>query len=70
MNQSNWAKVYSTQAPYKAEITKDVLEDEGITSVVVDKQDTAYGGVFGEVELYVRREDVIKAKHIINKKEL
>jgi len=70
MNQSNWARVYTTQAPYKAEITKDVLEDEGIQSVVVDKQDTAYGGVFGEVELYVRREDVIKAKHIIDKKEL
>ena len=70
MNQSNWAKVYSTQAPYKAEITKDVLENEGVQSVVVDKQDTAYGGVFGEVELYVRREDVIKAKHIIAKKEL
>ncbi|MCP4124271.1 MAG: DUF2007 domain-containing protein [Bacteroidetes bacterium] len=70
MNQSNWARVYTTQAPYKAEITKDVLEDEGIQSVVVDKQDTAYGGVFGEIELYVRREDVIKAKHIIDKKEL
>ena len=70
MNQSNWARIYSTQAPHKAEIAKDVLEQEGIKCVVVDKQDTAYGGVFGEIEIYVQREDVIQAKHILGKREL
>ena len=68
MQTDNWAKIYTTTAAYKAEIAKDVLEQEDIQSVIVDKKDSAYG-VFGEIELYVQRENVIKAKHILNKKE-
>jgi hypothetical protein len=70
MNQSNWARVYSTPEDYKAEIIKSILEDEGIHCVVVDKKDTAYGGTFGEIEVYVQRESVIKAKHLIEKTAL
>ena len=70
MNHSNWARIFSTQLSHIAEITKDILKEEGITSVLVDKQDSAYAGVFGEIEVYVQREDVIRAKHILSKKEL
>jgi hypothetical protein len=35
----------------------------------MDKKDSAYGA-FGELELYVQRENVLKAKHILNSKEL
>lgn len=69
MNRDNWAKIQSTKERYKAEIIKDVLEQEAIQCVIVDKKDSAYG-VFGELELYVQRENVIKAKHILTKKEL
>jgi hypothetical protein len=69
MEQQNWAKIYSTDAEYKAEIAKDVLENEGITCIIMDKKDSAYGA-FGELELYVQRENVLKAKHILNSKEL
>lgn len=70
MNQSNWARVYTTEAVHKAGITRDILEEEGIRCVVVDKKDTAYAGVFGEIEIYVQRDNVIRAKHLIDKKAL
>lgn len=70
MDSKNWARIYLTNQPYKAEIVKSVLQDEGIRCVLIDKIDHAHGGAFGEVELYVQRGDIIPAKHLIDKKEL
>ena len=70
MTQSNWTKVYATKAMHKAEITKYYLEEEGITCVLVNKKDTAYGGVFGEIEIFVQGENVMRAKHILSKKPI
>jgi len=42
---------------------KALLEEEEITSVVINKKDSAYV-LIGEVELYVKPEDVIRAKMI------
>jgi len=67
MEQQNWAKIHTTNVEYKAEIAKDLLENEGITCVIMDKKDSAYGA-FGELELYVQRENVLKAKHILTNK--
>jgi len=60
---SNWALVYSTGVPYKAEIFKAILEENNIESVVINKQDSSYH--FGELELYVKANDAVKAKHLI-----
>ena len=70
MDPKNWARIYFTNQPYKAEIVKSVLEDDGIRAILIDKIDHAHGGAFGEVEVYVQRDNVIPAKHIIDKKEL
>ena len=70
MNQANWAKIYTAKADHKVDITKNFLEDQGIQCVVLNKQDSAYAGALGEIELYVQRENVIKAKYLINKNEL
>lgn len=64
---SNWACIYTTGAQYKAELLKGLLEEEGIDSVVVNKQDSSY--LFGELELYVKAEDAVKAKRIITAHE-
>jgi len=45
-----------------------VLEDLEIESVVVNKKDSAY--LFGEIELYVHADNVLKARLIINREEL
>ena len=52
----NWTCVYTTNQVYKAEAVKDLLIEENIEAVVVNKKDSAYT-VFGEVELYVQPED-------------
>lgn len=64
---SKWALIYKSGNPYKPEILKGLLEDNGIDSVVVNKQDSSYH--FGELELYVKAEDVVKAMRIISANE-
>jgi hypothetical protein len=62
----NWEKIFSTTERYRVEILKTLLEEEEITSVIVNKQDSSYIS-FGEIELYVRREDILKAKRIADR---
>jgi hypothetical protein len=59
----NWVKIISTKDAYKAEIYKGLLEENEIDVVLMNKQDSAY--LFGEIDIYVIAEHVIKAKHII-----
>ncbi len=66
--EENWQKIYSSAFEHKIEFAQAVLEDEGITSVIINKKDSAY--LFGELELYVHADDVMKSKQIINKGSL
>ncbi|MBN3035217.1 MAG: DUF2007 domain-containing protein [Bacteroidales bacterium] len=60
---SEWKLVYTSPEAYKIEILKGRLESEDIEAVSISKKDSAY--LFGEIELYVRAEDVLKAKKIL-----
>lgn len=60
----NWTCVYTTNQVYKAEAVKNLLAEENIEAVVVDKKDSA-SLVFGEVELYVQPEDENMAVELI-----
>jgi len=60
----NLVHIFSSGQPYKAELVKQMLTDHNIQSFLVNKQDSAYK--FGEVELYVNRDDVIRAKRLIH----
>ncbi len=64
----DWKRVYNSQFEHKVGIVKAVLKEHEIDSVIVNKKDSAY--LFGELELYVNQDDVLKAKNIIIKKEL
>ena len=48
--------MYSTTHEYKAEMAREILENDGIKVVVLNQHDTAYQ-VFGEYKLYVAKED-------------
>jgi len=61
---SQWVKIYSTDLLYKAEIAKGVLEENGIKSVILNKQDSSYVFV-GVIELYVNTEYALKAVNLI-----
>ena len=63
---SQWQKVYTTDQKYRAEIVRAVLEDHGMHPVVVDKQDQMYQVVhWGNVEVYVAPENVLRAMKIV-----
>ncbi len=68
MNDSpdGWEVIYSSTILYKVEILKDLLENEDIPVVIVNKKDSSYLA-FGEIELNIRRVDILKAKLIVDR---
>lgn len=65
---NDWVKIFTTPDQFKAQFINGMLEEHNIKSVIMNKKDSAYG-VFGEVEVYVLREDVLKAMNLINNQE-
>ena len=63
----NWQCIHTTQKEHIAEIIKAVLEDSGIKCFSLSKKDSAY--LFGEIELYVSPDNVIRAKQIIEREK-
>ena len=61
--EANLVHIFSSGQPYKTEMARQMLADHNIQSFLVNKQDSAYK--FGVVELYVNRDDVIRAKKLI-----
>lgn len=66
--EETWVNIYSASEEYLADIAKDILYEKGIASVIINKKDTNY--LFGEVELYVERDDALMAKYILQKAEI
>ena len=57
-------KILSTNNPNKAEITKQMLEENNIKVVLLNKQDSSYL-MFGEIELYINKEQFDQAKDLL-----
>lgn len=66
-NMENWTLVYSSDQLYMAELMKQLLAENDIQAIIVNKKDSAY--LFGDVELYVGYEDAFLARQIINRHE-
>lgn len=64
---NNWQCIHKTQYEYIAEIIKGVLEDSQIKCFSISKKDSAY--LFGEIELYVSPDDVMRAKKILEREK-
>jgi uncharacterized membrane protein len=67
---NNWIKIYTTTQPHKIEIVKAVLAEHDIESMVVNKTDSSYPILVGNIELYVRDKHEVLARFIINENEL
>ncbi len=50
--EKGWIKVFSTSDQYLVSIAKDLLENSGIESVILNQKDSSYV-MWGEAELYV-----------------
>ena len=57
-------KVISTDNPNKAAIVKQMLEENNIKVVLLNKQDSSYL-MFGLVELYVQEDQVEKTENLL-----
>ena len=57
-------KLLSTDNPHKAEITKQMLEENDINVVLLNKQDSSYL-MFGFIELYVDEEQLTQAEDLL-----
>jgi Zn-dependent membrane protease YugP len=64
----NWAKVYQSGQAIRAEIAREILEQNGIGAVIVNKQDSSYP-VFGNFEVHVPAADLEKAQTILTNEE-
>ncbi len=69
---SNWEVIYKTNNPNDVEIVKSVLADSEIDVVFVNKIDSINPHLnnAGFIELHVKPDDLVKARHIISKNEL
>ncbi len=47
-----------------------ILKEAGIQSFVIDKMDSAHAGIFGDIELYVAKENQVEAKLILIENEI
>ena len=57
-------KVLSTDNPNKAAIVKQMLEENNIKVVLLNKQDSSYL-MFGLVELYVQEDQAEKTENLL-----
>ena len=55
---------FSSSEIHLIELFKMKLTEEQIFCLVINKRDSTYNN-FGEIELYVKFDDVIRAKHIL-----
>ncbi|MEO8087643.1 MAG: DUF2007 domain-containing protein [Bacteroidota bacterium] len=67
--ENGWVNVYASGQPHLVEMAKALLLQNQIESVIVDKRDSLYI-TLGEMELFVRDYDVMKAKFILEKNTL
>ena len=60
----DWVCIYTSQKLQDAEMVKALLSFNEINSVVINKQDSSYN-MFGFFEVYVNRDDAVKAKYVL-----
>lgn len=64
----SWIKIYTSNKAHEIEFAKSILADENIEAFVIDKKDSSY--IFGDAELYVTEENVIKAQLVLTENNL
>lgn len=62
--EKDWTLVYTVDQSYKAQLIQEVLKENDITGVVMNKKDTIYVTV-GEFEIYVNQADAEQARKLL-----
>lgn len=66
--EAGWIKIYTCADFFKSELVRQVLTDNEIGAILINKQGFPYQ--IGEVEVYIHEENFQKALEIIIKNEL
>lgn len=61
--EKGWILILSA-ASMEIDLKCTLLKDRGLNAIVINKQDSSY--LFGESELYVPQDEVIRAKRILD----
>ena len=61
--EKEWVKIFETPEELQIEFARQALDVMEINSVIFNKKDRAYS--FGQFELYVHSDNVIRAKQIL-----
>ena len=63
--EKNWINIFSSANPIEVEIVKQMLNENNINAVILNKQDSSYN-LFGSIDLYVKEENQTIALQLIN----
>jgi len=63
--EKGWTKIFITQDEKISMLLSSILDEQGINAVSINKKDSSYQ-MFGNIEIYVKDDNVKKAKKIIN----
>lgn len=67
--EKDWTLVYTVNKSYQAELCLELLEENNITGVVINKKDTSFT-TSGEYEIYVTEDSAEKARELLLKSEI
>jgi hypothetical protein len=62
--EKNWVRIFTTFNYYQAEIVKQVLIENEIDTVLLNKQDSSHR-TFGDIEVYIHQQDFSNAIEIM-----
>ena len=63
--EGDWIKIMDSEDTLTVDLANARLQDAGISSVVLNKKDSAYV-VIGRAELYVPKAEVERARELLN----
>jgi hypothetical protein len=64
----NWVKAYQSSQMIRAEIAREILEQNGIAAVIVNRKDSSYP-IFGMCEVHVPASDLPQAQMILSNED-
>ena len=62
--EKDWTLVYTVDKSYRAELVLELLKENEIIGVIINKKDSAYNN-FGEFEVYVNSNDSEKSRTLL-----
>ncbi|MBD1424123.1 putative signal transducing protein [Sphingobacterium arenae] len=65
--EKGWIKIQTYTDAIRGEIDKQMLEENGIPAVLLNKQDSSF--MFGKIDLFVNEKDVGQAQRLIQESE-